>query len=444
MPSLTLTILRCPEYGSADERRVTGSLLTVGRDRECDWQLPDPFKSLSRKHFQLECVAGAWQVRDLSSNGTFLNASATPIGRDNVQPLRAGDKLQLGDYDIGVSFEQEAAFSFDDAVALPTSPRFGDARLPGLDDSVSPGMAPPPVPGHLPLHAFGAMPDHAPAGAQAFVPGPPAAAPPAARPIVPDDWYQALAPAQPSAPPPVVPPAISPTPLAAGSPLTDLPPAPLPEPLRELPAPDAAAAGHTANVPPLRGVGTGVGVAAFLAGSAMSPDAASRLCADPEATLHKAGQLLAASVAGMRGLLIARGSVKREFRIEQTMLRTRENNPLKFAATDEQALVALLDPKAPALTALQEAIDDLTRHQIAVLAATQAAARALLERLDPAKLQAEDKGGGFLPNTTEKRLWEAYKRQHAQLVEQFEDDFDSAFGKAFARAYEHAVKGGRE
>jgi type VI secretion system protein ImpI/type VI secretion system protein len=134
--------------------------------------------------------------------------------------------------------------------------------------------------------------------------------------------------------------------------------------------------------------------------------------------------------------------VKREFRIEQTMLQPKENNPLKFAASDEQALASLLDPRTPAVSAVREAVEDLTAHQVAVLAATQAAARALLERMDPASLEGEDTGGGLF-DAREKRLWEAYKRRHAKLSEQFEDDFESAFGKAFARAYEGAVGKGR-
>jgi predicted component of type VI protein secretion system len=91
------------------------------------------------------------------------------------------------------------------------------------------------------------------------------------------------------------------------------------------------------------------------------------------------------------------------------------------------------------LKAVEEAINDLTLHQVATLAATQPAARALLERMGPAVLEAEDPGGGLLPGAREKRLWEAYKRRHAQLLEQFEDDFESAFGTAFARAYEQAA-----
>jgi len=135
--------------------------------------------------------------------------------------------------------------------------------------------------------------------------------------------------------------------------------------------------------------------------------------------------------------------VKREFRIEQTMLHTKENNPLKFAASDEQALAALLDPRTRSLQAMQESIDDLTSHQVAVLAATQSAARALLQRLEPSALEAEDTGGRKFLDSREKRLWETYKRRHAKLLEQFEDDFESAFGTAFARAYEQAVDKGK-
>jgi type VI secretion system FHA domain protein len=177
----------------------------------------------------------------------------------------------------------------------------------------------------------------------------------------------------------------------------------------------------------------------LLAGGDLTTDLAARAAADPENALRNAGALLRVSVAGIRALLIGRGAVKREFRIEQTVLRTRENNPLKFASSDEQALAVLLDPRSKGLAAVQDSINDLTSHQVAVLAATQAAARALLEQLEPSRLEAEDAGGGMLPGAMEKRLWTAYKRQHARLLEQFEDDFESAFGKAFARAYEQAV-----
>lgn len=460
MPTLTLTVLRHPEYGSAEQRHVPGTSLTIGRGAECDWALPDPLKSLSRRHCQLECVGGAWQVRDLSSNGTFVNQAASAIGRDAVHALQSGDRIRLGDYEIEVrisSPEANTAFSRTAGPGIAANP-FGDVaprgfaavRLPGLDDPL-PGAAPR---GREPsIQSFGAMPDHAAASAEAFVPPPaaPSSRPPA-KPIVPDDWYLPSASATPAAPvadspwsappaatpppPPSLPPAV-PTPPAAPvfehpAPAAPVPPARVPD--VELPAvvPAAAPAGASGSLVSA--------IATLMAGGQLPPDAALRASADPETALRNAGALLRTAVGGIRGLLIARGSLKREFRIEQTLLRPKENNPLKFAPSDEHALTVLLDPRTSAVPAVQEAIRDLTLHQIAVLAATQAAARALLDQLDPAELEAEDPGGGLFSDSLEKRLWEAYKRRHAKLIEQFEDDFESAFGKSFARAYEQAVQ----
>jgi type VI secretion system protein ImpI/type VI secretion system protein len=154
--------------------------------------------------------------------------------------------------------------------------------------------------------------------------------------------------------------------------------------------------------------------------------------------MRRAGEALAAMVAGIRALLIARADVKREFRIEQTMLRRSNNDPLKFAATDEAALAALIGPDA-GRRAVAATIDDLVAHQAASLAATQAAARAMLARLDPAAIEGEEQGGRIF-GTREKRCWEAYKKLHADMMARFDDDFDGVFGKEFARAYEAASK----
>jgi type VI secretion system protein ImpI/type VI secretion system protein len=184
------------------------------------------------------------------------------------------------------------------------------------------------------------------------------------------------------------------------------------------------------------------GLAAFLAGAGLSPAALQgQAASDPEAALRGLGTAFRAIVAGLRALLIARADVKREFRIEQTLLRAAGNNPIKFAATDEAAVLALACQGVRGVGAVQETVADLTAHQVATLAATQAAARALLDRLAPAGLEADVKGGGSLFGTSrEKLLWDSYRKLHQQVVEQFEDDFDSAFGKAFARAYEQAVR----
>jgi type VI secretion system FHA domain protein len=182
------------------------------------------------------------------------------------------------------------------------------------------------------------------------------------------------------------------------------------------------------------------GLAAFLAGAGLPAHLAGNT--DPDAALRALGAAFHAAISGLRQLLIARADVKREFRIEQTMLRSAGNNPVKFAASDEQALAALISAGTQnGPRAVRETVEDLTAHQVATLAATQAAARALLARLAPEGIEGQEGGGGGgLFASKDKRLWDAYKRLHQQVTEQFDDDFDSAFGKEFARAYEQASR----
>lgn len=526
---------------------MQGGSLTLGRHEDCDWQLPDPLRSLSRKHCTVEFYGGVWQVRDLSANGTRINSEADPVGSGLARQLRDGDRLLLGDYEIEVRIEEGMPTLSSPFGQVPASPfggpevmtgvfgpganrgalgggsnlggGFGGARLPGLDDpppyrpfEASPYEGrpydPPPLDASPFRSALEASPfddvqsDHAPAGASAYVPpvvlaG--AAAPAATKPI-PDNWFEleesqlrmrspvapplsapATARAEAAFPAPAMPPFSEPFPTP--SPAAAHPPAPQPAPAVPPPpadvefdfdlpltppvqaasalAPVAAAATPSpvfpppafpaAPVPASRGPAASADGAAlasalnaFLSGADLPADMVVRASANPEEALRNAGALYRATVSAMRSLLIARGAVKREFRIEQTMIRTRENNPLKFSTSDEQAMAALLDPRTAALGAVQESVADLTGHQVAVMAATQAAARALLKELEPERLLAEDTGGGFLPGALEKRLWEAYKRRHAKLIEQFEDDLKSAFGTAFAKAYEDAVGRGKD
>ncbi|WP_160000071.1 type VI secretion system-associated FHA domain protein TagH [Roseomonas sp. 18066] len=431
---LSLSVLRCPDSAVPETRQARGDFC-IGRAPGNDWVLADPDRVLSKKHCVLEFRAGGWQIRDLSTNGCFLNGAATPVGRDRTAPLADGDRLRLGAWEIelrvgagaGASSPGNAWGGGDPFAAAPSSPEpplpyGGPPPGAALDPLFDPMAAAPP-----PRRPFGEtapeapdpfgegeapMPDHRPSAHDAFTPPPTRSAS-----LIPDDWDLEMPAA---APPPVAP---APVPVAPVAPPPVAPP----------PAPPPVAGGEAAAL------------AAFLDGAGLPPHALTG--ADAAAALRAAGAVTRAAVAGIRALLIARADIKREFRIEQTMLRAAGNNPVKFAASDLAALQALLSN--PEAGALEETVADLAAHQAATLAATQAAARALLSRLSPAPLEAGDSGGGILPGSKEKRLWEAYKALHRQTVAQFDDDFDSAFGKAFARAYEdaapgRAARGGRE
>ena len=95
------------------------------------------------------------------------------------------------------------------------------------------------------------------------------------------------------------------------------------------------------------------------------------------------GAAFRALVSGLRLALIARSAIKGEFRIEQTMIRSRGNNPLKFSADDDDALLALLGAgrrtEMSAAEAVADALRDMRLHEIATVAAMRSArARAVL------------------------------------------------------------------
>ena len=168
--------------------------------------------------------------------------------------------------------------------------------------------------------------------------------------------------------------------------------------------------------------------------------------ADPDAAAQSLGRAFRALVSGLRQVLIARAEIKGLFRIEQTTIRARGNNPLKFAATDEDALATLLGAgrraDMDAAEAVADALRDIRLHEFAAMEAMQAALRALLDSLSPARIESGAAPGGLalLPWQREARLWEAYEGLHAATLQALTDDFDSVFGKAFARAYEKALR----
>jgi predicted component of type VI protein secretion system len=167
--------------------------------------------------------------------------------------------------------------------------------------------------------------------------------------------------------------------------------------------------------------------------------------ADPAAMMSELGTAFRAVVSGLRAVLIARATIKSEFRIEQTMIRARGNNPLKFSANDDDALTALLGvgrrTDMTPTAAVEDSLRDLRLHEVAVMAAMQVAVRSMLDELSPDKVRAGSDQGGMavLPAQRKARAWDAFEARHAATTQALMDDFDSVFGKSFARAYERAL-----
>ncbi len=78
---------------------------TIGRGLENDWILPDPHKYISGRHATIDFKGGMYYLMDTSTNGVYVNDEVEPIGRGNPRRLFDGDRLRLGDYEIVVRLD---------------------------------------------------------------------------------------------------------------------------------------------------------------------------------------------------------------------------------------------------------------------------------------------------------------------------------------------------
>ena len=189
-------------------------------------------------------------------------------------------------------------------------------------------------------------------------------------------------------------------------------------------------------------------LAAFLAGAELEPGDLPG--GDAEETMRIVGAAFREMVQGLHETLLARSEIKSEFRLERTMIRPQENNPLKFSPTVDEALRALLKGGASGgaylgpVPAVREGFKDLQAHQIAVMAGMQTALAALLRRFDPEHLEKRLKRqsvlDSILPAARKAKYWELYEDLYKQIAAEAEDDFQSLFGREFAGAYESQVK----
>jgi type VI secretion system FHA domain protein len=78
----------------------------IGRDPKCDWPIPDRELALSARHCEIVRAGGQQVLRDLSTNGTFVNGARKRLAGDHV--LRHGDRIALGSYLVEVSHVSDA------------------------------------------------------------------------------------------------------------------------------------------------------------------------------------------------------------------------------------------------------------------------------------------------------------------------------------------------
>jgi FHA domain-containing protein len=160
------------------------------------------------------------------------------------------------------------------------------------------------------------------------------------------------------------------------------------------------------------------------------------------------GMMLRASVDGTVRLMAMRSATRQELQAQVTVIRARNNNPLKFAPDGQSALEQILRPAVrgflPGPAAVNDAMDDLLGHAIGTMAGTRAALEGVLKRFEPqeleAKLAAKSVLDSVLPMNRKAKLWELYLQHYEALRDEAQEDFHALFGRAFLAAYEQQLE----
>ncbi|MCD9087842.1 type VI secretion system-associated FHA domain protein TagH [Stenotrophomonas sp. SY1] len=411
---LTVSGRQASQFGNAAQKTFVQHGGSIGRADECDWVLPA--SGVSRTHAMVRYLNGMYFVEDCSTNGMLLNGSG--LARGEPAMLGDGDRLQVDSFEIEVRLQ---------TIGAPP------ASLPSAD------MANPDL-------------------TQVAITPPQRSAADQALPM--DDPFDQLWGGAPFATPVAAAPApgfVEPMPAQAPA---ELDPMRLLQPAQ--PAPVAPLRGEAGGwnhshatqdhfrPPQVSGGGNHLpedwdltsGDFAPPPATAMPPMPTPHVTAAPTALAEaERERILHVVTEGVMEVLRARSEIKNTFRLPVTVIQRSENNPLKFAATTEDALHRIgAAPGGAFLTgaaAFDDAFDDIRGHQMAMLAGMRAGYEAVLRHFDPDRLEQDvDRSGRRLGFSGRGRYWERYREQFEASARDPDDCFRRLFGEEFARAYE--------
>jgi type VI secretion system protein len=471
--------------------------VTLGRGESNTFVLPDSHKWISNHHATIDYDAPDYFITDTSTNGLLINQATKPLGRDNRAKLNHGDQIHIGDYvievklvdevlpiiksisDFGNNLTEDKSFNTSDdpfaelaakainnlskendeplnwpdsAVknhqtaiinndfehispykeSLPIYDKLESVDLPPLQSSKTSSSIIPdnwdidapfePISSHKESLPIDDKPEPDLASLQSSK---------ASSGIISDKWDMDAPVKQ------VLEQHISPQPEPGRKSLSDLNLLPSHLPLPQLEKVES-------TLQPL-GVSGDV-IKNFLQGAGLENNRyAETLNAE---SFYIIGKMLKESIRGTQDVLIGRAKIKNEMHLDVTIIRAKENNPIKFSVNAEEALVKLLLNQDKGYlqpeVAIKEAFDDIKAHQYAVIAGMRTALLAVLKRFDPKKLeqrlQEDSPISAHIPIHKQMKLWDSFERLYKDIEQEAEDNFYHLFGEAFADTYEQQMR----
>lgn len=169
---------------------------------------------------------------------------------------------------------------------------------------------------------------------------------------------------------------------------------------------------------------------------------------DPAEIMGNAGRVLAELVSGMTDLLVARSNVKSMFRLDQTTVMPRHNNPLKLSASTADSLRQLLVGREGEylgpLDSVREATRDLRWHHDAVVAAMIKSFGEFLERFDPEHLEEEFRTAfarkPLFKAMAKRKYWELYCDVYPVITQPGTATLPHQYSEDFVRHYEKQLE----
>jgi type VI secretion system FHA domain protein len=358
---------------------------TIGRSLQNDWILPDPDRYISGRHATIDYKGGIYYLIDTSSNGIYVNGDCEPIGKGNPRRLFNGDVLRFGDFEITVSIEH------GESIAMP---------LDEPDSQVSENVA-------------SLVPEESlETGVQLLDEDE----------ITGDvDFQSAL----------------------FGSPADTGVTERAEEAVEELYEPPK----H--HVP--KELADADLVATDLIDSFLDGLGINRAELHPSTDLgqvmQNAGEVMREFVEGATALLTSRANLKNAFRLDQTTVLPRHNNPLKLSANAKDSIKQLLVGKEGEYLgprdAVREVCRDLLFHQEAFLDAMSNAFTEFTDRFEPDEL-AESFDHNLSSNPllrwrNKSKYWSLYCDLYPILTEKGSGRFPQTYAEEFVRAYERQI-----
>ncbi|WP_299425955.1 type VI secretion system-associated FHA domain protein TagH [uncultured Shimia sp.] len=501
--TLRFVLENAPHPQVVSEKEFGGGRLVIGRGADADWQIDDPDKFVSRSHAIVTEERGRIMVTDASSGGLYIDNAANPVGAGNSVPIDAGMRLRLGDFVLRI---EEMTVRNSLSQRSPNRSGAGVFSFEFGSEEVAP--APKERPDSLP-DPFGLREDTRDTGQDQEEPRPPRPldqddpfdldlrGAPRATPQEPkeeesknggfgnyfsdtpvtepnaaaeNDFWQPVESAgsnrsrtrgeahkstearSPQATSSSDPFGLRGNTVSQGSP-------PITDPGSAQPSPPAHAldtekaqpassespeTSSTSAQAALASSGNDAALrAAFFRGMGLSSTQLSPEASEEE--MERIGRCLRVLVEGVMALLRTRAEEKNRVRVAQTIIASANVNPLKFLATTDDGLSALLQPRGEGYLAPEDAVNwafrDLNDHQVRTWAALQTALRRMIDSFDPDAIEREMQDAGLmeklLAGGSSAKMWQLYVERYGEIARAAEERFLGEVGADFRDAYEN-------